>query len=346
MTDAPSQSTCADCGASLTGPFCAACGQSVKDIRQPVRTLFTDFIGDAFVWDGRIWRTLRRLFANPGALARAYANGQRARWTQPIRLYLVVSLAFFSLMALAGVRVLAVNISPDAETVRAQDAAVVQQRRDRLEQAIAEATRAGNPPPQLCGVTPGPDELAEDGALRLAQDTSVMITLFQFTPTPEGRQLSDADAQCLNALMRSVGLPAELDRAALTDPQSFESRASAAAGQALILMLAVFALFNLLLHPRTRIIEHIIYALYFHAALLPVVAAALLGAHLLNALPGSTIAIAVLANLATLVQAWRADRAFYGSSWYGASLRLPVLYIGYVTGLALAAALLIILPVL
>jgi hypothetical protein len=346
MTDTPNRSRCADCGAALSGPFCGQCGQSDQDIRQPVRTLFTDFIGDAFVWDGRIWRTLRRLFANPGALARAYANGQRARWTQPIRLYLVISLAFFSLMALAGVRVLAVNITPDAQTVRAQDAAVVQQRRDRLDQAIAEATRAGNPPPQLCGVAPGPDELAENGALRLAQDTSVMITLFLFTPTPEGRELTAEDAECLDTLMRSVGLPAELDRAALTDPQSFESRASAAAGQALILMLAVFALFNLLLHPRTRIIEHIIYALYFHAALLPVVAAALLGAHLLQALPGSTIAIAVLANLATLVQAWRADRAFYGSSWYGASLRLPVLFIGYVTGLILAATLLILLPVL
>ena len=38
--------------------------------------------------------------------------------------------------------------------------------------------------------------------------------------------------------------------------------------------------------------------------------------------------------------------AFCGSSWYGTSLRLPVLYIGNVTDLALAAALLIVLPVL
>ncbi len=49
--------------------------------------------------DGRAWRTLRTLFAHPGALTREYLLGRRRSYTPPLRLYLAISVSCFVLMA-------------------------------------------------------------------------------------------------------------------------------------------------------------------------------------------------------------------------------------------------------
>ena len=339
---------CADCGHPLDGPYCSQCGQSAADIRRPVRTLVTDFIGDTFVWDGRLWRTLKNLFANPGRLSRCYADGQRARWTPPIRLYLLVSLSFFAAMNVGGMRVLATQILPVDAVVRAQDAARIAERQADLALADERLAARGRPP-NSCGVPPGPEEIMPDGALRLSRDTGIIITLFQSGDPPAPRHLTAEDRRCMAILTEAAGfLPifTELEIAAISDPAGFEARTSAATGQALVLMVGFFALLNLMLHPRTRVIEHVIHSLYFHAAFLPVVALAL-GAG--NVLPGAPVVpalVAVIAFAIILVQAWRADRVFYRSSWYGAALRLPVLLVGYVAALGLTAMGLILVAVL
>ena len=344
QTDTP---CCADCGHALTGPYCSQCGQSAVDIRRPVRTLVTDFIGDTFVWDGRLWRTLKTLFLNPGLLARRYADGQRARWTPPIRLYLLISLAFFAAMNLGGMRVVATQISPADTSVRAQDEAELAERRDVLDRFRPRLAEF-DPPLTLCGVEPGPNEITPDGDLRLSQDPGIVFTLFQGGAPPEPRLITAEDRVCLAALMQRNGVPyvfAQLEAAALADPAGFEARASAAAGQALILMVALFALINLLLHPRTRIIEHVIHSLYFHAAFLPLVALALVVGQTVTGMTAAILMAAATAML-VMIQVWRADRAFYRSSWYGAALRLPLVLVGYILALGIAALELILLPVL
>ncbi|WP_203293299.1 DUF3667 domain-containing protein [Maricaulis parjimensis] len=339
---------CADCGHALDGPYCSQCGQSAADIRRPVRTLVTDFIGDTFVWDGRLWRTMKRLFINPGSLARHYADGQRARWTPPIRLYLLVSLVFFAAMSLGGIRVLAAQILPSDETIRAQDENRISERQAAVVVALGRLEDRGltiSP----CGVPPGPQEIEPDGVLRLSHDTGIVITLFQGSEPPEPRRITQEDRRCLAAQNAASGLHpifAELEIAALSDPAGFESRASAATGQALILMVGFLALLNLILHPRTRVIEHVIHSLYFHAAFLPVVALSLGVGQVTPGAPVSTVIIAAIAMIAVMIQVWRADRAFYRSSWYGAALRLPVVAVGYLAALGVTSMGLILLPVL
>ena len=46
-------------------------------------------------WDAKIPSTLKTLFFKPGALTLDFLAGRRARWLQPLRLYLLCSLAFF-----------------------------------------------------------------------------------------------------------------------------------------------------------------------------------------------------------------------------------------------------------
>ncbi|WP_417479991.1 DUF3667 domain-containing protein [Maricaulis maris] len=339
--------TCANCGAALDGPFCGQCGQSREEIRRPAWMLVTDTVGDVLVWDGRFLTTLRALFAGPGTLARSYADGQRARWTPPIRLYLLVSLAFFAAMGLAGVRVIAVAPYPAAETVRAQDEDDIQRRMASIETARA---RGGTDAASIsCGVMPGPDEINADGQLVYAADGGVNVTMMQRGASPEPRRIDRATADCLRAVMADAQVPAiiaELTIGAIRDPAGFEASSSAAAAQALILMVLAMALINLLLHPRRTVIEHVILSLYFHAALLPGFAIVLLLANLVAGSIGAYVGVAILALAGQFALTWLCDRQFYGSSWYGALLRLPVQITGYAAALTAAALGLILLPAL
>jgi hypothetical protein len=45
--------------------------------------------------DSRLWRTLAALMFKPGFLTQEFLSGRRARYLPPVRLYLVLSLAFF-----------------------------------------------------------------------------------------------------------------------------------------------------------------------------------------------------------------------------------------------------------
>ncbi|MFM8353744.1 MAG: DUF3667 domain-containing protein, partial [Gammaproteobacteria bacterium] len=92
---APSTENCRNCGEVLTGQHCAYCGQRASVAVLSLTALARDLAGDLFNWDARIWRTLRPLAFRPGFLTLEYLQGRRARYTPPLRLYLVLSLLFF-----------------------------------------------------------------------------------------------------------------------------------------------------------------------------------------------------------------------------------------------------------
>jgi hypothetical protein len=95
----PAQATpsvrCENCGATVPGRYCGNCGQRVEP---PVHSLWhfarvaTEDLTHA---DSRLWRTLGALLFKPGYLTREFLGGRRARYLPPVRLYLVLSVAFF-----------------------------------------------------------------------------------------------------------------------------------------------------------------------------------------------------------------------------------------------------------
>ena len=88
--------TCTNCGATLTGAYCQACGQKrfVESDRR-LGHLLHQFIASATDLDGRIWRSIRALLFQPGLLSREYFIGRRARWIAPVSLFLAANVAFF-----------------------------------------------------------------------------------------------------------------------------------------------------------------------------------------------------------------------------------------------------------
>jgi len=79
----------------LRGAFCQTCGQKDDDYRRPLLTLSNEFLGDVFQWDSRVLRSIVPFLVMPGSLTRAYMRGKRQQYVSPLRLFLVISIAFF-----------------------------------------------------------------------------------------------------------------------------------------------------------------------------------------------------------------------------------------------------------
>jgi hypothetical protein len=90
---------CKNCGADITGRYCASCGQH-SDVSIPsLHKLFVEALGDLYNFDSRLWRSFGLLLFKPGRLTREYLEGRRARYVPPFRLYVVLSLTFFFVLA-------------------------------------------------------------------------------------------------------------------------------------------------------------------------------------------------------------------------------------------------------
>lgn len=87
---------CENCGTSLAGDYCHTCGQKGVFLRRPVIGLAQDIVVETLSIDSRLFRTIRKLFINPGRLAREYSQGKRVPHTPPFRIYLFFSLVFFA----------------------------------------------------------------------------------------------------------------------------------------------------------------------------------------------------------------------------------------------------------
>ncbi len=90
---------CRNCQTPLDGAYCGNCGQRNIDLERPIRSLVADVLRETFEVDGRAWLTLKTLFCHPGRLTSDFLAGRRRTYTPPLRLYLVISISFFVIIA-------------------------------------------------------------------------------------------------------------------------------------------------------------------------------------------------------------------------------------------------------
>ena len=92
-------SQCRNCQAVLEKEYCGACGQRNVDLERPIWSLVGELLRETFELDGRAAVTVKTLFRHPGKLTSEFLAGRRRVYTSPLRLYLVISISFFVLMA-------------------------------------------------------------------------------------------------------------------------------------------------------------------------------------------------------------------------------------------------------
>jgi len=91
---------CADCAAPISGKYCAACGQETVIETPTVRHFLHEFADQYVALEGKLGRTLRVLLLRPGQLTIDYVEGRRQRYVRPLKLYLTISVVFFTLLGL------------------------------------------------------------------------------------------------------------------------------------------------------------------------------------------------------------------------------------------------------
>jgi len=100
-THAPVQASCANCGTTLLGPHCYACGQPVKGMVRHLSSILADAADTILNIDSRIFRSILPLYFRPGYLTNEYFEGRRVRYVTPFRLYFFLSILAFFLMQFA-----------------------------------------------------------------------------------------------------------------------------------------------------------------------------------------------------------------------------------------------------
>ncbi|MGZ8538743.1 MAG: DUF3667 domain-containing protein, partial [Flavisolibacter sp.] len=85
------EKNCLNCGTTVAGKYCQVCGQENIVTRESFWSMFRHFIYDILHFDGNFFHTIKYMFTRPGFVARQYAEGKRARYIHPIRMYLFTS---------------------------------------------------------------------------------------------------------------------------------------------------------------------------------------------------------------------------------------------------------------
>lgn len=120
---------CENCGTPLAGPYCSNCGQHAIDYRRSFLRLFADVLDSFLNWDSKFFATLGLLIAKPWRLTNNFLAGKRVRYVHPLRLYLLISVAFFF-----GVHQLAKQIHLDT---RPKSGRLTPAKRAKLERQLA-----------------------------------------------------------------------------------------------------------------------------------------------------------------------------------------------------------------
>jgi len=106
------EKNCLNCNTQLTGRYCPVCGQENVEPRESLWHLLVHFFNDITHFDGKFFSTIKLLLTRPGFLSEEYMKGRRARYLNPIRMYLFISfLLFFLLFSLPSGKVSRNNVS-------------------------------------------------------------------------------------------------------------------------------------------------------------------------------------------------------------------------------------------
>jgi hypothetical protein len=89
------EKNCLNCNAIVQGRYCQVCGQENIVPQDTFRHLLLHFIYDITHFDGKFFDTLKYLVFKPGFLSTEYIAGRRAKYLNPVRMYVFTSALFF-----------------------------------------------------------------------------------------------------------------------------------------------------------------------------------------------------------------------------------------------------------
>ncbi|MFE9084192.1 DUF3667 domain-containing protein [Brevundimonas sp. NPDC003935] len=151
--------SCADCGAEVSGNFCSNCGQAAH-VHRTLLHLGEELLHGVMHFDGRFWRTLPLLILNPGRLTREWVQGRRTRYVSPLAMFLFTLFVMFfalSFMPHSEVKLqgLPEQIAAQREAIAEAEVVVAAAQKEVDEATAAMEPADGSPPAPNSGARAG-----------------------------------------------------------------------------------------------------------------------------------------------------------------------------------------------
>src|SRR5213082_3221178 len=329
--EAPRRLThCENCGAELTGHYCAQCGQAAVDYRRSFRYVIADVLDSFLNWDSKFFTTIGLLIVKPWRLTNEFLAGKRVRYLHPLRLYLLASILFFFAVNY-GARGLRLEPGKISEKNRSAVAAAVAEKRDEIE---AELDKENLSADERKKAQEALDYLTKPSAAATAvaeQQTSPTIT-----PTASP---ADGEKRTYGAVNERPFLVLDADKKSSTPFERWlETRAKDKMGEhgtkmglfistlfsnlpyMMLCCIPLFAFVLKVLYVRRHIfyIDHLIYALHIHTfAYTGIMLIVLTTIGLNRAIPGAFAGwMIALLWIAFVVQIFLSIRRVYRQGWF------------------------------
>ena len=138
------EGACLNCGTSLQGEFCHACGQKAH-VHRTLAAFWHDLLHSVMHFDGKLWRTLPLLAWHPGELTRRYIHGERARFVSPMALFLFTVFLMFAVFSIVGLGFESAefrNTQADINAAIAKEQKDLREHQQERRKAVAEGNQA------------------------------------------------------------------------------------------------------------------------------------------------------------------------------------------------------------
>jgi len=329
---------CENCGAELTGPHCAQCGQAAIDYRRSFRHVIVDVLDSFLNWDSKFFATLGLLIVKPWQLTNEFLAGKRVRYLHPLRLYLLASILFFFAInySARGIRLQPGKI---AEEHRAQVADAINKSRDEIEKELDKEK-----------LSPVDRKKAEDALNSLSKPSPSATATATAIPSPAaepGLSPAEQGKRTYGAVNERPFLVFDEDTKSSTPFEKWlEARAKEKMGEhgtkmglfittlfsnlpyMMFACIPLFALVLKTLYIRRRIfyIDHLVYALHIHTFFYTAIMLIVLATVGLNRIMPASLAGWIVALLWILfaVQIFLSIRYVYRQGWFRSTLKFFV----------------------
>lgn len=86
---------CLNCGSYVEEHYCSKCGQPNLELKENFWQFISHSIAHYFHFDNKFFQTLVPLLTKPGKVTLDYLAGKRARYINPVSMYIFVSIVYF-----------------------------------------------------------------------------------------------------------------------------------------------------------------------------------------------------------------------------------------------------------
>jgi hypothetical protein len=350
---------CTNCGAELTGSYCANCGQPAQ-LYHALLSMVEEFVRSLVLFDTRLGKTLGMMIFRPGTLTYQYVHGKRARYISPLAMFLLCVFAMFAIFAFTGGSQIGVGNQGSRVGVLTEQAADAEDDLNDANDAVAELRRDGATSgeieaEQLKANVAKAKLDALRAALKAAQDNPEPVDVAVIDSDITGKDITSDGSiydqvKAMNESSETkvnTGWPA-LDnqiRRAGENPELAVYKIQNAAYKFAFLLVPIslpLVWFMFMWRRATTLFGHAVYILYS----LSFVSILFMTFALLALIPDALAVLATPLLIAALVHFYFHLKGGYGLGWFSAAWRLPFQLIFSLVGLIIFILVIIALGVM